>query len=74
MPITETTEEYLARGGKLTRVSPGKSAHITHRDWHRAVRGHGFTKGMQEEAAEKDFARHSGMKAAYNMKARVDSF
>lgn len=56
----ETTEEFLARGGKLTRVAPGKSAHISTRDWQRAVRGHGLAKCVKTEAA-------------YNSVARVDS-
>ena len=73
MAKIETTEEYIARGGKLTRVTPGKSAHISTRDWHRAVRGHGLAKGAEAEEAAQDFAHNSDMAAAYNSLARVDS-
>jgi len=73
MPTFETTEEFLARGGKLTRVPPGKSAHISVRDWHRAVRGHGLAVGAEAEEAAQDFAHNGDMDAAYNSLARVDS-
>ncbi len=73
MPKFETTEEYLARGGKLTRVAPGKSAHISARDWIRAVRGHGLAKGAEALEASQDFAHRGDMNAAYNSLARVDS-
>ncbi len=59
MPKFESTEDFLARGGNVTRVSAGKSAHISVRDWRRAVRGDGLAKGADAE-------RSAG--------SRVDSF